>query len=102
MPLNPSIGRPLEVGSETLSQRASAQGAKTEASAEARRLQLVLPPRAAERLEKLKIDSEAVSYAEVIRAALQFYEFALQQEKAGKIITLVDGKGEAVQVKLII
>ena len=36
-----------------------------------------------ERLERIKELSEATSYAEIIRAALQLYEAALEQESKG-------------------
>ena len=46
-------------------------------------MQLDLPPKAFERLVKLKVDTEAVTYAEVIRNALKLYAAAVEQYEAG-------------------
>jgi hypothetical protein len=49
-----------------------------------RRVQLDLPPRAFDRLQQLKSETEASTYAEVIRNALKLYAAAIEIEKAGK------------------
>jgi len=48
-----------------------------------RRVQLDLPPKAFERLVKLKVDTESLTYAEVIRNALKLYAVAVEQYEAG-------------------
>ncbi len=48
-----------------------------------RRVQLDLPPKAFERLQRLKAETEAATYAEVMKNALKLYAAAVEQEKAG-------------------
>ena len=49
-----------------------------------RRVQLDLPPRAFDRLQQLKSDTEASTYAEVIKNALKLYAATIEMEKGGK------------------
>jgi len=65
------------------------------ANAEAKvRLNLELPERVRERLERVRVMSEADSLTEVIRRALSIYDTLLTTaiEDGGKIILRVDGK----------
>ena len=48
-----------------------------------RRVQLDLPPKAFERLVKLKVDTEASTYAEVIKNALRLYAAAIELQDQG-------------------
>ena len=48
-----------------------------------KRVQLDLPPRSFERLNALRAKTEASSYAEVIRNALQLYEALIQEVDEG-------------------
>ena len=48
-----------------------------------RRVQLDLPPRAFERLKQLKTETEASTYAEVIKNALKIYASAVDFQKDG-------------------
>ena len=65
------------------------------ASTEAKvRLNLELPERVRERLERVRVMSEADSLTEVIRRALSVYDTLLTTtiEEGGKVILQVDGK----------
>jgi hypothetical protein len=48
-----------------------------------RRVQLDLPPKAFERLQRLKADTEASTYAEVMKNALKLYAAAIEYQKEG-------------------
>jgi hypothetical protein len=50
-----------------------------------RRVQLDFPPLAFERLQQLKSETEAASYAEVIKNALKYYAAAVEFQKNGTI-----------------
>ena len=59
-----------------------------------RRVQLDLPPKAFKRLKMLKEDTEASSWAEVIKNALKLYAATIDIQKAGNefMLKLPDGK----------
>jgi hypothetical protein len=58
-----------------------------------KRIQFEFSPDAYERLKKLKRETDAQSYAELVRNALRVYEFVVKQEKAGRHLGIVeDGK----------
>lgn len=63
---------------------------------ELRRVQLDLGPKAYDRLTKLKIDTEATTYAEVIRNALKLYAFAVAQHEAGREFMLREPDGKII------
>lgn len=48
-----------------------------------RQVQLDLPPKAFERLKQLKMETEASTYAEVIKNALKLYASAIEFQKDG-------------------
>ena len=63
---------------------------------ETTRVQLELPPRSMDRLRSLKDKTEAASYAEVLRNALRFYEFVVQEAEQGHVVVTEapDGTGK--------
>lgn len=65
------------------------------------RLSLELPERVRERLERVRVMSEADSLTEVIRRALSIYDTLLTTviEDGGKIILQVDGKERELIIK---
>jgi hypothetical protein len=72
------------------------------ANTEARvRLNLELPERVRERLERVRVMSEADSLTEVIRRALSVYDTLLTTalEDGGQIILRVDGKERELIIK---
>ncbi len=62
------------------------------------RLQVILPEASVERLEKLKDNTEAASYSEVIRIALRLYEGLIEEIRNGSKISIdrPDGSKENV------
>ena len=73
------------------------RSANTEAKV---RLNLELPERVRERLERVRVMSEADSLTEVIRRALSIYDTLLTTSKeGGKIILQVDGKERELIIK---
>lgn len=62
---------------------------------ETTRVQLELPPRSMDRLRSLKDKTEAASYAEVLRNALRFYEFLVEEAESGNVVVTEakDGSG---------
>jgi hypothetical protein len=48
------------------------------------RVQFDLPPRSMDRLNGLKIKTEAASYAEVVKNALRLYEALIEETENGK------------------
>jgi hypothetical protein len=56
------------------------------------RVQIMLPPRSADRLEKLVAETESASAAEVVRNALRLYETVIEADKKGRpIFQQIDG-----------
>jgi hypothetical protein len=51
-----------------------------------KRVQMDMPPRSLERLKALQEKTEAASYAEVVRNALQLYEALINEVDEGKTI----------------
>ncbi len=75
---------------------------KEERKPDARRIQFEFSTEAFERLGKLKEDSNASSYAEVVRDALRVYEWVLEEKNAGNEIGAIKGKEIVHVVKLLI
>jgi len=65
-----------------------------------RRVQLDLPPRAFERLVKLKVDTEASTYAEVIKNALRLYAAAIELQEDGNEFMLKHPDGTIASLQL--
>jgi hypothetical protein len=57
------------------------------------RVQFDLPPRSMERLNTLRLKTEASSYAEVIKNALRLYEALVEEAEAGKQFLVRDKDG---------
>ena len=66
------------------------------------RVQLEMPPQAMERLQKLKDQTEAASYAEVIRNALRLFEALVEEHEKGAEFSLKRANGENVQYKIFV
>lgn len=65
-----------------------------------RRVQLDLPPKAFERLVKLKVDTESGTYAEVIKNALRLYAAAIELQDQGNEFMLKQPDGAVVPILL--
>jgi hypothetical protein len=57
---------------------------RDKAKVQKNRVQLDFPPRAMERLNALKVKTEASSYAEVVKNALRLYEALIDEDEAGR------------------
>lgn len=60
-----------------------AKAATAEPKSETRRIQFEFSPEAYERLQQIKAETGAQSYAELVRNALRLYEWVIQQERDG-------------------
>ncbi|QCB56319.1 hypothetical protein E5675_19040 [Sphingopyxis sp. PAMC25046] len=58
-----------------------------------KRVQMDLPPRSLERLQRLQDVTEAASYAEVMRNALRLYEAMIAETEAGREIMIKSKDG---------
>lgn len=71
----------------------SATAMEKNASTASRRIQFEFSPEAHNRLNALKNQTNAASYAELVRNALRVYEWVLEQENEGNAIGVFrDGK----------
>ena len=57
------------------------------------RVQFDLPPRSMDRLNVLKLKTEAASYAEVVKNALRLYEVLIEETESGKQFFVRDENG---------
>jgi predicted CopG family antitoxin len=62
---------------------------ETDAKPTAKRIQFEFAPDAYQRLQKMKDETEASSYADVVRNALRLYEWFITQQKEGYEIGLI-------------
>lgn len=69
-------------------------------SKETRRVQLELPPRAYERLVRLKVETESGTYSEVMKNALRLYDFAVEQYEQGHELMLKRADGTIVPAQI--
>jgi len=66
------------------------------------RMTLDFPPAAAERLAKLKEDTESATYAEVIRDALRLYAGLVEDVRNGAQIVIREKDGSEYVVRLFV
>jgi len=66
------------------------------------RVQLDLPPRSMDRLNALKLKTEAASYAEVVKNALQLYEALIAETEEGKQFLIRDKEGVITPIRLFL
>jgi hypothetical protein len=64
------------------------------------RVQFDLPPRSMDRLNVLKLKTEAASYAEVVKNALRLYEALIEETERGKQFFVRDDTGAMVPYRL--
>jgi hypothetical protein len=82
----PPVRRPLPVHVQ------EAQAVKRSNPAPTSRIQLDLSPHARDRLLRLRDETEAASYSEVIKRALVLYERVHDEQKGGRPIGFLDAK----------
>ena len=66
------------------------------------RVQFDLPPRSMDRLNVLKLKTEASSYAEVVKNALRLYEALIEETESGKQFLVRDASGEVTPYRLFL
>jgi hypothetical protein len=64
------------------------------------RVQFDLPPRSMDRLNVLKVKTEAASYAEVVKNALRLYEALIEETESGKQFFIRDENGTMTPYRL--
>ena len=64
------------------------------------RVQFDLPPRSMDRLNVLKVKTEAASYAEVVKNALRLYEALIEETESGKQFFVRDENGTMAPYRL--
>jgi len=64
------------------------------------RVQFDLPPRSMDRLNVLKLKTEAASYAEVVKNALRLYEALIEETESGKQFFVRDENGTLAPYRL--
>jgi hypothetical protein len=64
------------------------------------RVQFDLPPRSMDRLNVLKLKTEAASYAEVVKNALRLYEALIEETESGKQFFVRDETGAMAPYRL--
>jgi hypothetical protein len=64
------------------------------------RVQFDLPPRSMDRLNVLKVKTEAASYAEVVKNALRLYEALIEETESGKQFFVRDETGALAPYRL--
>ena len=66
------------------------------------RVQFDLAPRSMERLNALKLKTEAASYAEVVKNALRLYEALIEETESGKQFLVRDRDGTLSPYRLFL
>jgi hypothetical protein len=66
------------------------------------RVQLDFTPRSIERLNALKLKTEATSYAEVVKNALRLYEALIEETESGKQFLTRDKDGVVSPIRLFL
>lgn len=66
------------------------------------RVQFDLAPRSMERLNALKLKTEAASYAEVVKNALRLYEALIEETENGKQFLVQDKAGTISPLRLFL
>jgi hypothetical protein len=66
------------------------------------RVQLDFAPRSMERLNALKVKTEATSYAEVVKNALRLYEALIEETESGKQFLVRDKDGTISPFRLFL
>jgi hypothetical protein len=66
------------------------------------RVQFDLAPRSMERLNLLKVKTEAASYAEVVKNALRLYEALIEETESGRQFFVRDDSGSLSPFRLFL
>jgi hypothetical protein len=66
------------------------------------RVQFDLPPRSMDRLNALKVKTEAASYAEVVKNALRLYEALIEETEQGRTFLIRDENGAIAPFRMFV
>lgn len=66
------------------------------------RVQVEMPESSMERLRRLQDRTEAVSYAQVMKNALQLYEAIVEEQDRGTVISLRRPDGKEIELKILV
>ena len=95
------MNAPLTIASDTAS--SEAQGRPQErVKVQKNRVQLDFAPRSMERLNALKLKTEASSYAEVVKNSLRLYEALIEETESGKQFLTRDKDGVVSPFRLFL
>lgn len=81
---------------KTTAKPSSAVSAKVDVA----RLNLLLPAKSIERLDRLKEKTEAASYTEVIRNAIRLYEAIVLEYEKGNKVQILDAEGRPTSLSI--
>jgi hypothetical protein len=95
------MNAPLTIASGALRNEAKDQP-KERAKVQKNRVQLDFAPRSMERLNALKLKTEASSYAEVVKNALRLYEALIEETESGKQFLTRDKDGVVSPFRLFL
>lgn len=79
-----------------------AQEAEAKLRVPKNRVQFDLPPRSMERLNALKVKTEASSYAEVLKNALRLYEALIEETEKGNEFLIRDENGTITPYRMFL
>lgn len=94
------MNAPLTIASGAAQRTETQERVKERAKVHKNRVQLDFAPRAMERLNALKVRTEASSYAEVVKNALQLYEALIEESEDGKQFLTRDKDGVVAPFRL--
>ncbi len=92
---------PLTIASGATSSKAR-ERTKERVKVQKNRVQLDFAPRSMERLNTLKLKTEASSYAEVVKNALRLYEALIEESESGKQFLTRDKDGVVSPFRLFL
>ena len=87
---------------DTTNGRSTTQASDAKARVAKRRVQFDLTPRSMDRLNALKLKTEASSYAEVVKNALRLYEALIEEAEGGKEFLVKDQAGTVTPLRLFL
>ena len=94
------MNAPLAIASGAAQSAETQDRPKEKAKVHKNRVQFDFAPRAMERLNALKLRTEASSYAEVVKNALQLYEALIDETESGKQFLTRDKDGVVAPFRL--
>jgi hypothetical protein len=92
----------LTAASGATNSEVKAQPRETVKALKKNRVQLDFAPRSLERLNALKVKTEASSYAEVVKNALRLYEALIEESEGGKQFLVRDKDGVVSPLRLFL